>query len=106
MRVYCNLRVARKKCAICAIGAERLSAVRFTTIWRNTSRPNSSGLIPVRTIPRGAELLEPVPPDRARGWLTIEPGWRETLALAMHPEARATLEAAIDDFRAGRVVAG
>ena len=61
---------------------------------------------PVRAIPQGTELLEPVPPDRARGWLTIEPGWRETLALAMNPEARATLEAAIDDFRAGRIVAG
>lgn len=61
---------------------------------------------PVHAIPQGGELLEPVPHDRARSWLTVEPGWRETLALAMNPEARATLAAAIADFREGRIVVG
>ena len=64
------------------------------------------GPVPVEAIRRGAELLEPVPADRARSGLTIEPGWRETLALAMNPEARATLDAAIADFREGRISVG
>ncbi len=61
---------------------------------------------PVGAIQRGAELLEPVPTDRAKSSLTIEPGWRETLALLMNAEARATLDAAIADFREGRIVVG
>lgn len=65
-----------------------------------------SGPAPVEAIRRGAELLEPVPADQAKSWLTIEPGWRETLALAMTPEARATLDAAIADFREGRIRVG
>lgn len=62
--------------------------------------------VPVRAISRGTELLEPVSAHRAKGGLTIEAGWRETLALALNAAARSTLDAAIADFRDGRIVAG
>ena len=65
---------------------------------------NGSAPIPIQAVAAGDPLLEPVPADRAKGWLTVEPGWRETLALAMNPEARATLDAAIADFREGRII--
>lgn len=63
-------------------------------------------LVPVSAISRGTELLEPVSADRAKGGLTIEPGWRETLALTLNAAARSTLDAAIADFRDGRIVVG
>lgn len=62
--------------------------------------------IPVRSIERGTELLEPVPAPEATAGLTVEPGWLETLALALNLDARATVDAAIADYRAGRVVVG
>ena len=61
---------------------------------------------PIRAIGKGAQLLEPVPGSEATGWLTVEPGWLETLALTLKAEARAPLEAANADFRTGRAVVG
>ena len=62
--------------------------------------------VPIQAVAAGDPLLEPVPADRAKGGLTVEPGWRETLPLAMNPESRATLDAAIADFREGRISVG
>ena len=62
--------------------------------------------IPIRDIEKGTELLEPVSGSEATGWLTVEPGWLETLALILKAEARAPLEAAITDFRTGRIIVG
>ena len=60
----------------------------------------------IRDIGKGTELIEPVPRSEAVGWLTIEPGWLETLALTFNVEARASLEGAITSFRSGRLIVG
>lgn len=62
--------------------------------------------LPIRNIERGVELIEPVPRSEAAGWLTIEPGWLETLALTFNAEARTSLEGAIASFRSGHVIVG
>ena len=61
---------------------------------------------PIRDIRKGIDLLEPVPTSEATGWFTVEPGWLETLAFTLRVGARASLEAAITDYRTGRIVVG
>lgn len=62
--------------------------------------------VPVRSITKGTDLLEPVPGSDAIGGFTVEPGWLETLALTLSLDARAPIEAAIADYQSGRVVVG
>jgi hypothetical protein len=57
----------------------------------------------IRDIPRGVELLVPVPLDDARTTLSVPRGWLETLALVFVPGAARVIQMAVDDYRAGRV---
>jgi len=57
----------------------------------------------VRDIRKGAALLQPVDPQQARSTLYVDRGWLETLALILVPGAIGPINAAVADFRAGRV---
>jgi hypothetical protein len=58
---------------------------------------------PIRDIPRGRDLFEPVDPGDALGGLHVPDAWLETLVLTMRPGADSDIILAEDDVRAGRV---
>ena len=77
---------------------------RAERIMEHVSGLEVNGLArPIRDVPSGKRLLEPIPASEASDALAVDAGWLETIALMMNPEALAGLNAAIADYRAGRV---